>query len=80
MQSATNQSLIDKTIEAALNCSHIISMDIEDLTKEQLIELSEKAKKHNLLVTLRAELSELHQGVLVSLISKSVASQLIMHL
>lgn len=68
---------INSFIENALDIDYITSAPIEDFAPEQLIELSEIAKENNLLVTLRAEHSNLHQGILVSLVKKDVADKFI---
>jgi hypothetical protein len=69
--------MIDELIENALNENYIHSQAIEDFTIEKLIELSEKAKKNNLLITLSAEHSNLHQGILVNIVRKDIADKFI---
>jgi hypothetical protein len=65
--------VVDKYIKDTLEAEYIISIPIELLTKEQLEELGEKAKKNNILATISAEHSNVHQGVLISLIRKDIA-------
>ncbi|PYG84271.1 hypothetical protein LY28_03723 [Ruminiclostridium sufflavum DSM 19573] len=71
---------VDEIIKNALNCDHIQSMAIEYFTKKELIELSEQAKKQGLLITLRAEHSNVHQGVLVNVVKKQFADQFLEYL
>jgi len=77
MEVETIEATICGFIAEALAIEHIISMPIEKFTVEQLNKLSEKAKKNKLLVVLRAEHSNAHQGILVCLIKKSVAAEFI---
>lgn len=72
--------MVDKYIKDAMKAEHLISIPIELLSKEQMEELSEKAKRNAILVTLRSEHSNLHQGVLVSLIRKDIAAEFVKYL
>lgn len=67
--------MVDKYIKDTLDADHIISIPIEYFTKDELEELSEKAKKNKILLTLRAEHSNVHQGVLVNLIRKDIVNK-----
>ena len=62
---------IEEIIKEALEIDCAICYPIEDFELDELIELSEKAKKSGLIVILRAEHSNLHQGVLVEVFQKN---------
>lgn len=66
---------INEFIKDALDCDYIQSRKIEDFTIEQLDLLTEEAKENNLMVTLKAEHSNLHQGVLVNIVKKDIANK-----
>ena len=68
--------MIDEFIKDTLSVNYMINMKIEDFTKEQLIELSEKAYTNNLLMAIKAEHSNFHQGVLVALVRRDKARQM----
>lgn len=61
---------IEKMIHDALQNDYMQSYPIERLDNEQLIILSEYANKNNIIVTLTAEHSNLHQGVLVNILDR----------
>lgn len=61
---------INEFIKDTLSCDYIKYIKIEDFTVEQLDLLAEEANKNNLLLTLRTEHSNVHQGVLVNLIKR----------
>ncbi|WP_040328419.1 hypothetical protein [Clostridium ihumii] len=67
--------MIEKYLKDALKAEYIISIPIENLSKEELSELSEKAKYEDILVTLRTEHSNVHQGVLICLIKKELVNE-----
>ena len=69
--------MIDEMVKDVLICNHIQTRPIEDFTKEQLNELANKSAKNNLLLTISAEHSNFHQGVVVNLVRKDIASQLL---
>lgn len=69
--------MIDEIIIDVLDCNHIKSIPIEKFSKDELIELAEKVKEYDLLVTISAEYSNFHQGVLVNIVKKSLANQLL---
>jgi len=64
------KSSIDDVIKDALEVDHIISAPIEHYTQDELKELAEKAKKNDLVITIRAEHSNFYQGVLLSFIKR----------
>lgn len=66
---------INEFIKETLDCDYIQSRKIEDFTIEQLDLLTEEAKENNLMVTLKAEHSNLHQGILVNLVKKDIANE-----
>ena len=61
---------INEFIKETLSCDYIKCIKIEDFTVEQLDLLAEEANKNNLLLTLRAEHSNVYQGVFVNLIKR----------
>jgi len=64
------KSSIDDVIKDALEVDHITSAPIEHYTQDELKELAEKAKKNDLVITIRAEHSNFYQGVLLSFIKR----------
>lgn len=64
------KSSIDDVIKDALEVDHITSAPIEHYTQEELKELAEKAKKNDLVISIRAEHSNFYQGVLLSFIKR----------
>jgi len=63
---------IDDFIELAVKEEWLIqSAPIEHYTIEELKEISEKAKKNDLVMTIREERSNFYQGVLISLIQRN---------
>lgn len=61
---------INELIKDTLSCDYIKCIKFDDFTVEQLDLLAEEANKNNLLLTLRAEHSNVYQGVLVNLIKR----------
>lgn len=62
---------IDKFIEVALEGnSYIESAPIEHYSVEEIKEISEKAKKNNLVMTINEERSNFYQGVLINLLKR----------
>ncbi|SDO76037.1 hypothetical protein [Clostridium gasigenes] len=64
--------MVDRYINKALKAEHIISIPIERFKIAELEELSNKAKKNNIVITLKAEYSNIYQGVLVNLIKRDI--------
>lgn len=62
---------IEEIIKEALEMDCAICYPIEDFELDELKELSEKANKSGLVVILRAEHSNFHQGVLVEVFQKN---------
>lgn len=67
--------MVDNFIKESAEVDYINTMPIEKFTLDELIELTEKARKNNLMLTLWPEHSNCHQGVLVQLIRRDVASE-----
>lgn len=65
-------TMVENFIKDALENDYIVSIGIEKFSSEQLKELAEKAKKFNILVSLRAEYNNAYQGILVCLIRKDI--------
>jgi hypothetical protein len=65
---------IEKIIQEALETDHIHSYPLEDV-KDILEYFPEYAKVNDLVVTLRAEYSNIHQGVLVQILKKSLIAE-----
>lgn len=58
---------VDELIQNALHGNAVFySGAIEHYSLEELQDLAEKANKHNLIITLKAEHSNFYQGVMVS--------------
>ncbi|RKD22439.1 hypothetical protein SAMN02745883_00709 [Caminicella sporogenes DSM 14501] len=72
--------MINEIIKDVLSCNHIQTRPIENFTIEQLKELANKAEENNLLITISAEYSNFHQGVLVNLVRKDIAEKLLQYL
>lgn len=64
------KSNVDEVIEHALEAEHIVSAPIEHYSTNELIDLSEKARKNDLVVTIHAEHSNFYQGVLIHVIKR----------
>jgi len=64
---------IGKFINETLEMDCINSLPIEWFTAEQLGEIAKIARKNDLMMCLRDEHSNFHQGVLVQLIKKDIA-------
>ncbi|NRT77663.1 hypothetical protein [Clostridium beijerinckii] len=64
------KSSVDDVIKDALEVDHITSAPIEHYTQDELKEMAEKAKKNNLVISIRAEHSNFYQGVLLSFIKR----------
>lgn len=64
------KSSVDDVIKDALEVDHITSAPIEHYTQDELKELAEKAKKNDLVITIRAEHSNFYQGVLLNFIKR----------
>jgi hypothetical protein len=71
---------IESMIEKSLENEYIISYPIEDFSLMDLDILAEYGKENQILVFLKAEHSNIHQGTLVSLIRKDIAAEFIKHL
>lgn len=71
------EDFIKEAIKETLKIDYIYSKPIEDFTIEQLSQLSEMAEQNNLMLTLRAEHSNFHQGTLVNLIKRESAAKLL---
>lgn len=69
--------MVEDFIKETLKIDYINSWPIENFDIEQLNQLSEMAEKNNLLLTLRAEHSNVHQGVLVCLVKREEAAELL---
>lgn len=66
---------VEKIISESLKKDYISSFPIEDFTTLELDLLAEYAKENNLLIALKAEHSNFHQGVLVSLLKKELIAE-----
>ncbi|MBN7575428.1 hypothetical protein C1H57_08405 [Clostridium sp. 2-1] len=64
------KSSVDAVIKDALEVEHITSAPIEHYTQDELKEMAEKAKKNDLVISIRAEHSNFYQGVLLSFIKR----------
>jgi ABC-type uncharacterized transport system substrate-binding protein len=72
--------MFEELINDAIYDGCIQSKPIEEFTIEQLKELAEKAKKNNLLLTLHAEHSNFHQGVLVNLVNRDIMDSFVKYM
>ena len=71
----TKKCEIDKFLEDALDCGYINSVPIEHYTSEKIKEMSEKAKKLGLVISIRNETSNFYQGVLIQAVRKDALEE-----
>jgi hypothetical protein len=65
---------IEEMIKETRTCDYIASYPIEGFTIHELDLLTEYATENNLIVSLKAEHSNFHQGVTVGLLRKDLLS------
>lgn len=68
---------IEEIIKEALEVPCILCKDIKTFTLSEIELLSEYAKENNIVLSIRAERSNFHQGTLIQLLRKDILNQLI---
>lgn len=74
------KSKIEKMVDETLKFEHMQAYQIENFTIEELDILAEYAKENDMVITLRAEHSNFHCGVLVQLMKRDVAKRFSDHI